>query len=529
MIKNVLSKTVSFVVFMFVLVGVVSCEKDFTDLSSSLVSNNKFTTHDTIFEVEISSIDVERVRAGGLDFSSKTLGEYLLGVFKYDNYKGIEASIVSELKIPSSLDVLVNDTSSIVIDSAFIRLPYHSTLVSIDSESGLKEYKLDSIIGNTDESFTVNVYRNNTYLNSLNPSDPSKSNQYLSDEDYVKLELLNHQADYQLKPSSIDTVLYVNRKLDNQVYDTINVTYSDGAPFARIPLNKSLIKEIFLDQYNTSNFSSQDAFNNYFRGVIIEATGGEGSLISFDLSTNSNDAKGALEIFYTNVVDLPTTNDRDTISGRDMFFLGGNMNSVYKMSGSANQTSNKFVLQGAAGSRAKVSLFNNDENVLDQIRQKDWLITDASLYFYVDQDLVEYDTINTPYRLFLTRLKEEDVNVVTELKNYQLKDVFTEGVSVFDGNLRLEVDETVMKSKPDYYRFKITDYVSDLIGSDGTQSNTTFGLRVFNNSDSPTTIVDSIIKNYSLNPKVVMLLNENQINGPRRAQLKVSYSRRSNN
>ncbi len=89
---------------------------------------------------------------------------------------------------------------------------------------------------------------------------------------------------------------------------------------------------------------------------------------------------------------------------------------------------------------------------------------------------------------------------------------------MYDGNLTL-TDKT-----PDYYRFKITDYLSDLLNGNSSD-NPVLGLKVYNTpTDSYSSMDDTLITDYSWNPKAVTLLNHFTSNGERRAKLKISYS-----
>ena len=45
---------------------VISCEEDFTDIGTTIVSNNEFSTGDTVLEVIVTGKNIETVRADGL-------------------------------------------------------------------------------------------------------------------------------------------------------------------------------------------------------------------------------------------------------------------------------------------------------------------------------------------------------------------------------------------------------------------------------------------------------------------------------
>ncbi|WCC44683.1 hypothetical protein PJW08_13960 [Tenacibaculum finnmarkense] len=93
------------------LAAMVSCEKDFSDLGGHVVANTKFETGELLLDVEIEKIDIantntndayKAVRADNISLGS--LGEYWLGVSKNnENYKGIQASVISQLAYVSGL------------------------------------------------------------------------------------------------------------------------------------------------------------------------------------------------------------------------------------------------------------------------------------------------------------------------------------------------------------------------------------------------------------------------------------------
>lgn len=504
-------------VFIIFLLGVISCEKDFTDIGSSVIKNTKFTTKDTILEVVITNKTVASVRADGLSIGG-ALGQYLLGVYNNPNYEKIEASIVSQLTLDLNAKKKdrvygVDTTVVTTIDTVFLKLPYQATLKS----GTTSDYTLDSIIGDQTKSFNLNLYQLGTYLSKLNPVDPSKVNNYQSTAVYQKIgSELNSVLNFPFKPNPKDTALILKRRLSTGVvYKTDTIKLANNNPFARVALNENKIKQLFVDKFETSDFESQEAFSQYFKGLFLEVSGTEGSLISFNV--NSATLRPSVEIHYTKTVLKGGTTVIDTLKKTNSFLFSNFSNSVYKMTEKIYPADKNIVLQGAAGSIAEIKILDGDKNNnnivdLDELRKKNWLINDASLTLYANQDIVKFDTISSPYKLFLFK---NDV-IAT-----QFKDRLTEGPNVFNGNLVRSSDK-----KPDRYLFRITDYVSDLL-SGKSNYNPTLGLKVYNTSDVPTSINDTILRNYSWNPKAVTLLNHFPANGSRRAQLKISYSKKN--
>ena len=257
---------------------------------------------------------------------------------------------------------------------------------------------------------------------------------------------------------------------------------------------------------NTPNFESQEAIEQYFKGLYIQATGSEGSLLPFKINVSDFNLKPSIEVRYTKTVLKGGTTVVDTIEKSNSFLLSNFSASVYKMNEKSYPNNGNIILQGTAGNMAQVKLLAANE--LTSLKNKNWLVNDASLTFYVNQNITGTDTIVTPYKLFLYK----DGNLKSKIK-----DIVSEGPDSFGGNL------VINNNKPDYYTFKITDYISDLLSGESNY-NPILGLKVLNSSDVPTTATDTLVTNYSWNPKVVTLLNHSNTNGARKARLKISYS-----
>ncbi|MGB1283317.1 MAG: DUF4270 domain-containing protein [Polaribacter sp.] len=515
--KKIIQKSIYVGVLVFIFSGIISCEKDFTNIGTSIINNTQFSTDVELVAIEIENSPVENVQSDNISIEP---GQYLLGVHASPDYEKIEASIISQITISTGLTLVDNaygaDTTVVsTIDTVFLKLPYQATLT--ENTSSGPEYELDSIIGDVATAFTLNVYQSDTYLSRLNPSDPSKINSYLSDDPYQKIgSELNSEVNYPFTPNKNDTMMVVKRWLsDASLYAKDTIKYNTTAtsdipvPFARIPLDEATFKTLFLDKYESPEFETQEAFNDYFRGIILEATGNEGSLISFDFNNTIAQLNPSIEVYYTNTVLKAGTTIIDTIKKNTTFSLAGIRRNPFKMTDRVYPANEEVKVQGAAGSEATITLF--DAAKLAELRTKNWLINDASLTFYINQDA---DTTSVPSRMYL--YKNELINSQTVLG--QIKDSYSE--SVFFGGF-LERDN----GKKDRYTFRITDYISDLLSGE-TNYNPALRLKVFNPTDLP--VSDTVFRPYNWNPKAVTLLNHSPLNGTRKAQLKISYSEKRN-
>ena len=435
-----------------------------------------------------------------------------------DEYEKIEASIISQIAIDSNLKRSAYDSDSTIvvttIDTVFVRMPYR---VRLNDEG--TAYELDSIIGNQSKAFNLNIYQSSTYLSRLNPSDPSKLNSYSSDHVFEKqlpLTVLNASNDFQFTPQAATDTVRVKRWLSDQktLAKTDIVTYTSSSspsiplPFGFVPLKEDVFNELFLKKYGSAEFASQEAFNDYFRGLILEASGNDGSLISFDFNGS---VKPSIEVYYTNLVSSKKDGAAiDTIYKNDSFLLSGIKASTYKMEEKIYPVNNEVKIQGAAGSEAKITLFEADE--LAALRDQNLLINDASLTFYINQSA---DNSALPYQLFLYKSDEEGANPV---QSY-IKDIYTEGPAVFGGLL-----ERDSEGNPEKYTFKITDYVSDILSGE-TDYSPSLKLKTINRTDLKILQDrDTTFTNYSWNPKAVTIFNHHTDNGAKKVMFKISYS-----
>ena len=515
--KKIFRKSIYIGVLASFLGLIISCEEDFTDIGSNVVSNTKFDTDAIEFEVAMENSPLEKLQSDNI---TRQLNQYLLGVYANANYEKLEASIVSQIGITTNLKVVddanITDTTSVVtkIDTVFLKLPYQVTL-----NAEATAYELDSIFGSPSKPFTLNVYRSNTFINQFNPLDPTKTNSYNSNATFEKTgDVLNDAPDFQFLPSKNDTMFVVNRLTSDDSLarrDTIKLVLSAAnpipVPFARVPLDKQKIKELFLDKYESAEFASQEAFNDYFRGIILEATGNEGSVISYNFNSTNSSLRPSIEVYYTNTVFRKNTTEvLDTIYKVNSFPLNGFRVNTYKMEDKIYPVNNEVKIQGTAGSEGKIQLI--DQTTITELRSKDWLINDATLTVYINQSV---DTAFAPSRLYLY----ESIETATDTITTQIKDALSEATFGGIGGF-LQRDDSGRKVS---YTFKITDYISDIVSGEITTI-PDFKIKVFNVTDLPTT--NNVFTNYSWNPKAVTLYNNSPINGDKKPTLKISYTQK---
>ncbi|MBE0423156.1 MAG: DUF4270 domain-containing protein [Lutibacter sp.] len=494
--------------FSTVFFTLISCEKEIESIGVNLVNNNNFTTDKNITEVITANKNIDNVPASGI-------AQYLLGVYSDNEFGTLSASIVSQLNLPA-IGEAYNYGTNYGIDSVLMIIPYQSTKSAEKYIDGKPKFSIDSVFGNPEVEFKLGIYELKTFLNTLDPNDPSKPAIYNSDKEFQKGNEAFYSGNFKINPD--DTVAYIKRYMPDGVtsYTKDTIKQTDKSPTIKIPLNENLIKQIFVDNAAGADFESLDAFQRYFRGFFIEATAlssNKSHLVSLAM------ANAKMVIYYSKDEDEGATVDLNgnNINGEQgvrtkhnfEFAFGTIKSNVLKRDLAPHQSGeDRLYVQGAAGSMATIDLFKN-ENIIE-LQQNKWLINDASLIFYVDQNAA---SDIAPEQLYIFNYDDKR----------QLTDIMTEGLAAVGG--LLEKDEN---GKPFRYVFKMTDYISKLLTLDEPLELVKIGLKVFNPSDIPTAFDDVKIKDFSWTPKGVVLFGDDPSFGDKRVKLEISYTKLNN-
>ena len=124
-------KQVSFVL----LIGIISCESDIEGVGVNIVDNGVFEINSYSSEFISYNNNIDNVK-------SNQLGQYLLGVYKNDDFGQIEASIVSQLTQNTPLFTGFGDSPS--IDAVILSIPYQATRQAEDNDNGSPKFEIDS-------------------------------------------------------------------------------------------------------------------------------------------------------------------------------------------------------------------------------------------------------------------------------------------------------------------------------------------------------------------------------------------------
>lgn len=540
MTTKVVKKVKQFALLSIVFVGIMSCEKDIESTGVNLVDNNVFETNTYKSSVVAYNHNVAKRRAS-------KLSQYLLGVYKNQDFGQLNASIVAQLLPTSSIEFGTDPT----IDRVVLTIPYQATNKAENGQA--PDFELDSVLGNQSEKFILSVYQLEDYLNTLNPSDPSEELNYFTDQSYNYNATPLYSATF--SPDPEDTIKFIQRPeviIDFATGQTDEDTLrtfvtQNGSPKLVPAIRLELDEDFFADNFftNPDAMLNSSAFTEFFNGLYIEATQ-DVSPNSSLMSLNLNNSATNLTIFYTNTVlryetitltgadgtvtiisETDLNGDGDTVDENvpvrtkqtATFNFDGIITNTFDRdyAGSDAQPSldnpntlsgdEKLYLQGAAGSIALIDLFTLDN--LEELRNNQWLINEANLTFYVDQENTA-DLSAVPERLFVYDYEEDQ----------QLTDVITEGIAAFDGTLELDSD-----NKPYRYIVNVTDYISNVLKSDNPIDFSKLAVKVYNSTDSPENFADVDVDDYNWNPKGVVLYGNQSSDLEKKLKLEIKYTK----
>lgn len=436
----------------------IACSDDFSEVGSDIIADNNFQTmlYDSAY-VGVETYELDAVQ-------TNLLPTNILGVYNDPVYGQRTASILTQLSLQEyPPDFGVNP----VLDSVVLTLPYFSTEIG-RTEDNVPLYELDSVYG--DQPYHLKISKSNYFLSDYDPeTDFEEIQKYYSNqgeeiENNISEEIIFYQ-DSTFVPSaeSIVTVAEVDGE-DETSY---------SKPALRVNLTErfgDFFTENIIENTGSAELMNSNNFKNFLRGLYIQAipTGGEGNMMLLNLS----DAKAGIRLYYSyDAVDEhtgETTDEREEAA----FVVGFNGTRVNVLDDNFTlPEDDNIYLEGGEGTLAVIDLFTEEQ--LEDLRDNEWLINEANLVFYVNQDVME-GSIGEPERIYLY-----DFNKNTPVIDYYYDlGTYPSGLTKLGHFGQLERDANGNGIR---YKIKITDHVSHILNRDST--NTKLGLVVSQNID----------------------------------------------
>jgi len=537
-----------------------SCEDEITTIGDGLVQNETFSEGKETFEVFAYNKNIEAV-------SANKLAVYQLGTYNDPIYGKTTGTITSQVFLPSYNPIFgnysqdrenISATDTIIksiaeeelIKDVYLYIPYFIKSSATNPETEEVTYILDSIYGDRTQSFRLQVKRSDYFLRDLDPSVNFESAQtYYSSQEF--------------SPSFVSDVLFDDTvfiddteisipQIDNEETTDIDesLTPRRFSPGIRVPLNSQFFQENILDKEGSESLLSKANFVTFMRGIHLSIEEDDTALMFLlDIS------RASVRITYSYNEKLTNeTRDEsdDTITRKEkdinLGLLGGNkttgftgnaVNSLLSESYpqiiqdalDTDENAETIYLKGGAGTFAEIQLFEagNMENIINTIKEKNWIINKASLVFYIDRSVLDQNSvIEEPPRLYLYNAETNEVlyNIATEISSSET----LRGQYLNYNGIIEEIDNKGFK-----YTIGITDYINNIIIRDS--SNATLALTITpditNVKAAPAILnngaIQSIPSVSTISPLSTVLYGSNlpsdDPNYGKRPQLQISYTK----
>lgn len=463
-IKKLLPKVSAILI---VLTALASCQEDFSTIGSEILGTE---TPSGILDDSHSIVAYSKKMT---PVQSNRLPSYQLGVYNDPVFGKTKVNLLSQLKLESN-DPKFGDNPT--ADSVFVYIPYYSKSTVVDSTT---TYTLDSIYGST--PIQVKVSESNFFLRDLDPETGFTENQpYYSNQGPTFISNLGQQLTSveSFVPNANQYILREGKEDEEKL-----------APGLRISLPKTFFQEKIIDKQGSEELRNNNNFKNYLRGIYFEvdSPSNNGNLFKFDVS------KAYVAIHYSfDNEDTPEERNNKTfklnfgdvsVNTFENAPLPQNIQSELDNPNTQLGSDNLYI-RGGDGIISIVELFgpDNDNNgvadELELLRAKKWLVNEANLIFYVNQDIVTGGA-SEPERIIIYDLKNSNV-----LVDYLLDPTNglppLEALSNHYGRLERGSD-----GNGKYYKLKITNHISNLINKDST--NVPLGIVVSQNVLNRTT------------------------------------------
>lgn len=452
-----------------VLLVATSCNDDYTSMGSNIVGNQNLAINKATFDV------VGYNKATGAIQSNNLLVNQL-GVINDPVFGKTVASYVTQLQFPTSANPVAGIENATVV-KVELTIPYFSTHEQTE-DNGTRKFRLDSLITDADAKFRLNIYESGYYLNSFDPNTNFEQVQsYFTDfYDVINANKIGNRLNNDANPDQNDAFFF--DKSEHLVYETnaqgVEVVKERIDPQMKIALDKDFFQQKIFNA-PTGQMDSNNNFSSYFKGLFFQVEDiGLGTHLAM-----LNFSKGKVTVYYnTPSMDAGTTSTIVLNLGGNSAMLTQNQfstayaNSLAQLdsiSGNAN-----LYVKGGQGSAIYLDLFKGEDadgngfsDVLDQLRTQaqaeNWLINEASLVFYTNQDI--YTNGYYPQRIFI-----HDTKTHLPLADYYSDVTTVPGFPKFN---KIYHSGIVSKqdSKPYKYTIRITKYIQNLLKNNDTKNN----------------------------------------------------------
>ncbi len=340
---------------------------------------------------------------------------------------------------------------------------------------------LDSIYGNRDVPFRLKVERSTYFLRDLDPdANFQESQEYYSSQEFSPAFVSDVLFEGDVTISDEQTLILSEDDPDTEEDESLE-NPQIVEPGISVTLDPEFFQTNLLDKEGKPELLSITNFNEFFRGIHLSVTPiTEDIMLLLDLTDatismnyefdRSEDGEVVKED-GTYTLNLITGGGNTAIAGNAVnTFINENFPPELSNNIDTGENAERIYLKGGVGSFAEIRLFDeqNGEDIINEIKSKNWIINEANLVFYVDRETLDNagQEIEPP-RLYL-------YNAETNQPLYNQDTEFSVAENAF--GLYLNYGGFIEKSdgKGVAYSVGITDYINNMIVRDS--ANATLGL-----------------------------------------------------
>ncbi|MFK7747943.1 MAG: DUF4270 domain-containing protein [Kordia sp.] len=468
-------------VVLLMVLGFVACDDEFSTVGDEIIENNNFTTSlfaDT--QVKAYNKRLNPVQTNGLPVYQLGKNDDPVYGITFSSLT-VQASLTTENpefgdKTQAEEDEDLTDVEeNEMVTEVWLNIPYFSS--GTVNEDGETEVEVDSVYGNIGQTFNLHVQELTYFLRAFDENGAPQI--YFSDQDFSGDvgQTLYQQSDFSINTSQIEvpeTDVNGTAVLDENGDPVIEETLS---PRIRVLLNADFFQERIINNEGSVKLSNNNVFRaeELFRGIHITADNAE-SLMLLDLEN----ANIEINYIYQAVNTQGNTDDADdTVEFKKGAYslslsnanIINTLNTPMFVPEAQLASEENLYLKGGEGSMTVVELFGPDTDnngvadQLEEIRENGWIINDANLVFYVNNDIQVADA-EDPQRIYLYNMRD----------NVPLIDYFVdETVNTSSLPLSKGVHGGILERDDDgnatQYKIRITEHINNLVRRDSTNYN----------------------------------------------------------
>tara|TARA_B100001059_G_scaffold182230_1_gene183386 strand:+ start:142 stop:1764 length:1623 start_codon:yes stop_codon:yes gene_type:complete len=473
---------------LFFIISIVSCQEDFNTIGSDIIGDGSLLSQlDNTKTVVAYSRKLAPVQTNIIPVSQ-------LGVFNDGTFGKSSISFLTQLQMETP-NVIFGDSigHEITLDSVMLYIPYYNQNTT---EDGVTSYTLDSVYGAS--PINININESNYFLRDLDPSSNFQDAQlyYSNEATLFEANLLQNDLATEITdfiPSS-EGYEIINRDTSTDGSTQIDTTII--APGIRVALSNDYFQEKILGKEGAPELSNDNNFKDYFRGLYFKVNSDteDGNLLIF------NPELATITLYYNFLrADVDSSGDPvldddgnaviDTIYNNYILRFGGINLNVFDneltpeiAAAIANPNTlegdETLYLRGGDGIMTVINLFGEDvdsngiADELEVLRDQEWIIDDARLKFYIDQNKVTGGNTEPE------RISIYNINNSTVLADYFLdptsSNLPADAITNHLGKIERDTDNNGVS-----YTINLTHHISNLINKDST--NVSLGLMTSQN------------------------------------------------